>query len=159
MQINRFHAGLNLLECADTLISTSSLASALRNLFSSLKARQLANIAIGKLPVQVLFRGEVPVEDERDTSLERNNGDYVARSASDDEDDGTGRARSASPSREVYQKQRPPPLFSRMRRRPAVRFHPWETLLPLEDPEDLKASVDEGSLLWQFLDICSPTLS
>lgn len=140
-------------------MSTSSLASALAKLYSTLKARRLANISLGKLPVQVLFRGEVPVEDERDASLDRDNGDYIARSTSDDEGDGVARAKSVSPSRDVYQKQRPPPLFSRMRRRPPVRFHPWETLLPLEDPEDLKESVDEGSLLWQFLDICSPTLS
>lgn len=75
-----------------------------------------------------------------------------------EEQDGD-RARSASPSPPEGFQQRRLPLFSRLRRRPPVKFQPWETLLPLEDPEESKREVEEGTLLWRFLDICSPTLS
>lgn len=46
-----------------------------------------------------------------------------------------------------------------MRRRPPVHFHPWETLLLLEDARVLQRDVLEDSLLWRFLEICRPTLS
>lgn len=95
-----------------------------------------------------------PSEDTMGSGL-----DLTTGNDSNDGNEEEKRSKSTSPPRETFQRQRPPPLFSRNRRRPPVRFQPWETLLPLEDPEELKESVKEGSLLWHFLDICSPTLS
>lgn len=46
-----------------------------------------------------------------------------------------------------------------MRRRPPVKFEPWESLLLLEDARTLQRDVPEDSLLWRLLDICRPTLS
>lgn len=159
------HPGIGGFECLSSVISVSSLAAAFSQLFGALKAQQLANITLGTLPIQVLLRGEVPLEDENEDYInERNESgiNLAAQGVSGDEHDSAEdhlRARSLSPEPEPYQRQPPPPLFSRMRRRPPVKFHPWETLLPLEDTEEMKENVEENTLLWRFLDICSPTLS
>ncbi|KAM0753536.1 hypothetical protein T439DRAFT_353332 [Meredithblackwellia eburnea MCA 4105] len=154
-----------------SLPTISSLAASISRLFASLKTSAgSANIIFSSLPVQVLLRGELPVEDDdledelREKDELRNepvkelpedaNGQGLTEQ---DEEAARERARSVSPVEE-FRRQRPP-LFSRMRRRPPVRFQPWETLLLLEDVEDLKANVLEGSLLWRFLEICDPTLS
>jgi hypothetical protein len=122
-----------------SLPNLSPLAAALSQLYTSLKSSLLATISLGPNLVQVLLRGELTL-DVPPSSAQREDADERASSQSG-------------------ANVRPAPLFSRMRRRPAVRFQEWETLLPLEDPEDLKWDVDEGSLLWRFLDICTPTLS
>ncbi|KAM0792404.1 hypothetical protein ACM66B_005083 [Microbotryomycetes sp. NB124-2] len=144
-------------EQVSALSGVSDLVTALNQLFSSLKNRQPANVSFGSLPVQVLLRGEVVVEDEVDLFEREWAESALGPSAGEDANEQGARPRS--PSREPYQKQRPPPLFSKMRQRPPVRFQPWQTLLPLEDTDELQRNVEEGSLLWRFLDICSPTLS
>ncbi|KAK4058754.1 Nitrogen permease regulator 3 [Microbotryomycetes sp. JL221] len=148
---------LDALEQVEALSSLSDLVLALTQLFAALKSRRLANVAFGSLPIQVLLRGEVAVEDEVD-ALERERIESALQ-ADTGKDHGDDITRPLSPSREPYHRQRAPPLFSKMRRRPPVRFQPWQTLLPLEDTDELQKSVEEGSLLWRFLDICSPTLS
>lgn len=102
--------------------------------------------------MQVLLRGEIVSIEEFEPTTDRGDKDLAEQ---EDEE----RARSVSPSPPEDFQQRPPPLFSRLRRRPPIKFMPWETLLPLESPEDMKKEVEEGTLLWRFLDICSPTLS
>ncbi|GAA6051149.1 hypothetical protein JCM3770_002563 [Rhodotorula araucariae] len=140
-----------------SLPARSALAGALSQLYTSLKADELADIHLGPLPVQVLLRGELPAEDD----LEMRARDAILLSDQVDDDLSLAgkRDRSLSPGGHVYGKSRPPPLFSRMRRRPPVHFQPWETLLLLEDARVLQRDVLEGSLLWRFLEICRPTLS
>ncbi|GAA6026990.1 hypothetical protein JCM8097_006020 [Rhodosporidiobolus ruineniae] len=146
----------------DSLPARSPLAAAISQLYTALKKDQLAEIHLGPLPVQVLHRGEIPVEDDFDA---RDREQYLlGGSGGLDGEDGDAdvhdnRSRSVSPGGHAYGKQRPPPLFSRMRRRPRVRFQPWETLLLLEDTRTLQRDVPEGSLLSRFLEICRPTLS
>jgi hypothetical protein len=38
-----------------------------------------------------------------------------------------------------------------------VDIAPWQTLLPLQEPEEMLRDVDEDSLLARFLEIMSPT--
>lgn len=70
-----------------------------------------------------------------------------------------GEGRPASPVGERTHGRRAAPLFSRVGRRSKVRFEPWQTLLPLEEPDTLKQDVGRETLLWKFLDIWAPTLS
>ncbi|GAA5835292.1 hypothetical protein JCM9279_004498 [Rhodotorula babjevae] len=140
-----------------TLPARSALAGALSQLYMSLKADELAEIHLGPLPVQVLLRGELPAED--DLELRERDALLLSDQADDDLSPAGRRDRSLSPGGHAYGKSRPPPLFSRMRRRPPVHFHPWETLLLLEDARVLQRDVLEDSLLWRFLEICRPTLS
>ncbi|SGY41324.1 BQ5605_C003g02496 [Microbotryum silenes-dioicae] len=168
--------GIRNREIPASVAPISSLAAALNHLFEALKADQLANIQLGPLPVQVLFRGEVPIEEEYDTFYaERQEvhlkdlgpggigGGPERRGRHDDPIDASeaARARSVSPTppAEAFRNHRPPPLFSRMRRRPLVRFQPWETFLPLEDPDELRKNVQPDTLLSKFLEFCSPNLS
>ncbi|GAA6023693.1 hypothetical protein JCM10207_008751 [Rhodosporidiobolus poonsookiae] len=140
-----------------TLPARFSIAAALSQLYTALKADQLADVHIGSLPVQALLRGELPVEDEADI---RDRDVYLL--GGNEQDDTLARdlrPRSISPGGHTYGKARPPPLFSRMRTRPRVHFHPWESLLLLEDTRTLQRDVPEGSLLYRFLEICRPTLS
>ncbi|GAA5954783.1 hypothetical protein JCM21900_005903 [Sporobolomyces salmonicolor] len=138
-----------------TLPARSPLAAAISQLFTSLKKNELAEINLGGLPVQVLLRGELPVEDDADLYHERE--DYLLHDEGNDEQ--RHRSRSHSPGGNRYGQHRPAPLFSRMRRRPRAKFHPWQTLLLLEDPKQLQKDLMEGSVLGRFLDICRPTLS
>ncbi|GAA5868309.1 hypothetical protein JCM1840_005630 [Sporobolomyces johnsonii] len=138
-----------------TLPARSPLAAAISQLYTSLKKNELAEINLGGLPVQVLLRGELPVEDDADLYHERE--DYLLHDEGNDEQ--RHRARSHSPCGNRYGQQRPAPLFSRMRRRPRAKFHPWQTLLLLEDAKQLQKDLVEGSMLGRFLDICRPTLS
>ncbi|GAA5888026.1 hypothetical protein JCM6882_000255 [Rhodosporidiobolus microsporus] len=143
-----------------SLPARSALAAAISQLYTSLKADELAEIHLGPLPVQVLLRGEIPVEDDSQRDRERDA--YLLGDADDDDQDhlaSHSRSRSLSPGGHTYGRHRPPPLFSRMRRRPRVHFEPWETLLLLEDARLLQRDVAEGSLLARFLEICRPTLS
>ncbi|SCV66921.1 BQ2448_5567 [Microbotryum intermedium] len=168
--------GIRNREIPASVATISPLAEALKRLFGALKADQLANIQLGPLAVQVLFRGEVPIEEEYDTFYaERQEvhlkdlgpggigGGPEQKDRHDDPIDASeaARARSVSPtpSAETYRNHRPPPLFSRMRRRPLVRFQPWETFLPLEDPDELRKSVQPDTLLSKFLEFCSANLS
>ncbi|GAA5841542.1 hypothetical protein JCM11251_001256 [Rhodosporidiobolus azoricus] len=144
-----------------SLPARSSLAAAISQLYTALKADELAEIHLGPLPVQVLLRGEIPVEDDSQRDRER---DAYLLGGADDYDEGNhepskSRSRSISPGGHAYGRHRPPPLFSRMRQRPRVHFEPWETLLLLEDARQLQRDVVEGSLLSRFLEICRPTLS
>ncbi|GAA5938359.1 hypothetical protein JCM3775_000871 [Rhodotorula graminis] len=140
-----------------SLPARSALAGALSQLYTSLKADELAEIHLGPLPVQVILRGELPAED--DLELRERDALLLSDQADDDLSPAGRRDRSLSPGGHAYGKSRPPPLFSRMRRRPPVHFHPWETLLLLEDARVLQRDVLEDSLLWRFLEICRPTLS
>ncbi|GAA5989399.1 hypothetical protein JCM10908_001295 [Rhodotorula pacifica] len=141
-----------------TLPAKSSLAGAISQLYTSLKRNELAEVHFGPLPVQILLRGELPVEDDFDPD-EREKflvaGPDHPDLASPDRQD-----RSLSPGGHAYAKHhQAAPLFSRMRRRPPVKFEPWESLLLLEDARILQRDVLEDSLLWRFLDICRPTLT
>ncbi|BGP38026.1 Nitrogen permease regulator 3 [Rhodotorula kratochvilovae] len=140
-----------------SLPARSALAGALSQLYTSLKAEELAEIHLGPLPVQVLLRGELPAEDDLD--MRERDAILLSDQADDDLSPAGRRERSLSPGGHAHAKSRPPPLFSRMRRRPPVHFQPWETLLLLEDARVLQRDVLEGSLLWRFLEICRPTLS
>ncbi|BGP13923.1 Nitrogen permease regulator 3 [Rhodosporidiobolus nylandii] len=142
-------------EYQHSLPSRFPLAAALNQLYTSLKADQLASVSLGGLPVQVLLRGELPVDDDED----RRARDAYLFGDGEHGDEPEHSSRSVSPGGNAYGKHRPPPLFSRMRRRPRVHFRPWETLLLLEDAKQLQRDVLEGSLLWRFLEICRPTLS
>ncbi|KAL8276331.1 hypothetical protein RQP46_011256 [Phenoliferia psychrophenolica] len=135
-----------------SLPDLSSLAAAISQLFTALKNSETANITFRHLPVQVLLRGELPIEDaDHDESSPAPFDDPATRAPS--EADG-----SPSTPPDDSQRQRAP-LFSRMRKRPPVRFQPWETLLLVEHPEDLQRDVVQGSLIWRYLEICDPTLS
>ncbi len=96
----------------------------------------------------------MPLEDNS-SFLDALHADGFRHTNEDDEE----HSRSKSPTGERTGRVRQAPLFSRERRRAKVRFRQWETLLPLEDPEEMIEVVEEGTLLWRFLDICSPTLS
>ncbi|BGP22893.1 nitrogen permease regulator 3 [Rhodotorula toruloides] len=139
-----------------TLPARSSLAGAISQLYTSLRANKLASVHFGPLPVQVLFRGELPADDEVDL---RDHEEYLLPDKGDDSNSPERRNRSVSPSGHAFPRTRQAPLFSTMRRRPPVQFEPWQTLLLLEDARMLHRDVLEGSLLWRFLDICRPTLS
>ncbi|GJN88496.1 hypothetical protein Rhopal_001462-T1 [Rhodotorula paludigena] len=144
-------------EFLHTLPARSVLAGALSQLYTSLKADQLAEMHLGPLPVQVLLRGELPVEDE--IELRERDKFLLSDQPGHDASPAGRRDRSMSPGGQPFVKSRPPPLFSRMRRRPPVHFQPWETLLLLEDARVLQRDVLEGTLLWRLLEICRPTLS
>ncbi|KAJ8295533.1 Nitrogen permease regulator 3 [Rhodotorula toruloides] len=139
-----------------TLPARSSLAGAISQLYTSLRANKLASVHFGPLPVQVLFRGELPADDEVDL---RDHEEYLLPDRGEDSDSPERRNRSVSPSGHAFPRTRQAPIFSTMRRRPPVQFEPWQTLLLLEDVRLLQRDVLEGSLLWRFLDICRPTLS
>lgn len=133
-------------------------------MYTSLKLHQFANINLDRLPVQLRLRGEVPLEDNS-SFLDALHEDACRSPDGDGDDehdndiDHDDRTRSKSPAGARAGQVRQAPLFSRERRRAKVRFRPWETLLPLDDPEEMTEAVEEGTLLWRFLDICSPTLS
>jgi len=137
-----------------SLPSTSSLAAAFSHLYASLKTQQSAYFKLDALPVQVRLRGEAPLEDNS-SFLDTLHEDGFRIAQQDDEET----SRSKSPTGERTRRVRHAPLFSRERRKAKVRFMAWETLLPLDDPEEMIEAVEEGTLLWRFLDICSPTLS
>ncbi|GAA6061576.1 hypothetical protein JCM10212_004326 [Sporobolomyces blumeae] len=144
-------------EFLDTLPARSPLAAAISQLYLSLKRNELAEVNVGGLPVQVLLRGELPIEDAGDLE-DRDREDYLLRGP--DGHHGS-RSRSPSPGGNAYTvaKPTPAPLFSRMRKRPRARFYPWQSLLLLEDAKQLQKDLLEGSVLERFLDICRPTLS
>ncbi|GAA5931401.1 Npr3p [Sporobolomyces koalae] len=141
----------------DTLPARSPLAAAISHLYLTLKRNELAEVNIGGLPVQVLLRGELPIEDDADLQ-DRDRDEYLLHGP-----DGHGsRSRSPSPgdeTRYAVGKPMPAPLFSRMRKRPRAKFYPWQSLLLLEEPKHLQSDLLEGSVLERFLDICRPTLS
>lgn len=144
-------------EFLDTLPARSPLAAAISHLYLTLKRDELAEINLGGLPVQVLLRGELPIEDDADL-LERERDEYLLHGP----DGHHSRSRSPSPGGETgyaVGKQMPAPLFSRMRKRPRAKFYPWQSLLLLEDAKQLQKDLLEGSVLERFLDICRPTLS
>ena len=149
-----------------SLLAQSQLAEAVSKLYTSLKTTSKATIMFANLPVEVLLRGELLLDEKEEDSNDHNDQQsdlarglpspaYFPRSASQHR---SNDSRSPSPSnRHTY---RPAPLFSRVGRRPTVRFFPWQTLLPLENPDELKRNVvGTDNLLWRFLDIWSPTLS
>ena len=148
-------AGLSPAALLSTLPSTSSLAAALSHLYSSLKAHHSAQIKLDAVPIQLRLRGEVPLEDNS-SFLDALHEDGFRHTKEDDDDE---HSRSKSPTAGRTSRVRQAPLFSRERRKAKVRFRAWETLLPLEDPEEMIEVVEEGTMLWRFLDICSPTLS
>jgi hypothetical protein len=120
-------------------------------LYESLKSTSRAEINLGtqSIPVQVLLRGDIStlhLHDYReDAGLGLGEPDKLHQDIDRDnllEEEGE----------EVR-----PALYSRARRVP--RFLPWQTLLPLEDPEVLRESVPEESFLHRFIEIWSPTLS
>lgn len=147
-------------EFLNTLPARSPLAAAISQLYTSLKRNELAEFNIGGLPVQVLLRGELPIEDDADIQ-ERERDDFLLHGPDGHE----SRSRSPSPggggggAGYVVGKQMPAPLFSRMRKRPRAKFYPWQSLLLLEDAKHLQKDLMEGSVLERFLDICRPTLS
>ncbi|GAA5900236.1 Npr3p [Sporobolomyces salmoneus] len=144
-------------EFLDTLPARSPLAAAISQLYLTLKRNELAEVNLGGLPVQVLLRGELPIEDEGDLD-ERDRDDYLLHGA----DGHHSRSRSPSPGGDTgyaVGKQMAAPLFSRMRKRPRAKFYPWQSLLLLEDAKHLQKDLLEGSVLERFLDICRPTLS
>ncbi|KAK4705621.1 nitrogen permease regulator 3, partial [Phenoliferia sp. Uapishka_3] len=159
-----FDKGRSATDYLASLPTLSPLADAISRLFTTLKSSQIANIQLSTLQVQLLLRGELPIEEDdastlipADESLVASDVQKSDSSAPETRAPSEVRERSASPAEEL-QRQRPP-LFSRMRKRPPVRFHPWDTLLLLEDAEELQRNVLEETLLWRFLEICDPTLS
>ncbi|GAA5947319.1 hypothetical protein JCM3765_001624 [Sporobolomyces pararoseus] len=144
-------------EFLNTLPARSPLAAAISQLYLTLKRNELAEINLGGLPVQILLRGELPIEDEGDLQ-ERDRDEYLLHGP----DGHHSRSRSPSPGGETgyaIGKQMAAPLFSRMRKRPRAKFYPWQSLLLLEDAKQLQKDLLEGSVLERFLDICRPTLS
>ena len=159
-------AGQSLSDHQASLLAISPLAEAVSKLYTSLKTTSKATILLSHLPVEVLLRGELSLDEEEDDHEDHDHSSdlvlglpspasFFPRSSSQQ---GSNDSRSPSPSNR--HRYRPAPLFSRVGRRPTVKFFPWQTLLPLENPEDLKRNViGTESLLWRFLDIWSPTLS
>jgi len=144
-------------EFLDTLPARSPLAAAISQLYLTLKRNELVEVNLGGLPVQVLLRGELPIEDESDLQ-DRDRDEYLLHGP----DGHHSRSRSPSPGGDtgyVVGKQMAAPLFSRMRKRPRAKFYPWQSLLLLEDAKQLQKDLLEGSVLERFLDICRPTLS
>ncbi|GAA6006448.1 hypothetical protein JCM11491_004964 [Sporobolomyces phaffii] len=144
-------------EFLDTLPARSPLAAAISQLYLTLKRNELAEVNLGGLPVQVLLRGELPIEDEADLQ-DQDRDEYLLHGP----DGHHSRSRSPSPGDETgyaVGKPMPAPLFSRMRKRPRTKFYPWQSLLLLEDAKQLQKDLLEGSVLERFLDICRPTLS
>lgn len=130
--------------------ASPSLADSFTSLYNSLKATSKADITLGPqaIPVQVLLRGETSTtlshDYREDASLGLGDGDRVNQDHERDNED-EGEFREARPA-----------LYSRTGK--ITRFLPWQTLLPLEDPELLRDLVPEDTLLHRFIEIWSPTL-
>lgn len=152
----------------DELDDGSQLGSAIRSLYHAIKSASLCTLTLGPLSLQILLRDEIPIALSSSA---------LSSPSSSPSPSSPSSSRPASPLPSLVTplpplshptKRLPFPLFSQQRTRPPPKFQPWETLLLLEDQEDLKEMVrsareDEGEtepgFLEKFLDICDPSLT